>query len=171
VAQGALARSPARRTSAGIHRPLQPMGLLPVTPEALNRSGRPRVGQKWGRREGLRWLSMGVMMPIDQPGIPGRRGFPPPLLLANIVVVLGVGGSNPLAHPSKDAGQVSSSGELPRRRRGFPKIRRPRERHYLCGPPLPQNGCLKHGIGRGRTRSRIASGRGIPYRAAEPLAR
>jgi hypothetical protein len=40
---------------------------------------------------------MGVMMPIDQPGIPGKWEFTRPLLSANIVVVLAVSDSRPVA--------------------------------------------------------------------------
>jgi hypothetical protein len=62
-----------------------------------------RVGQEWGRREGLRWLSAGVRMPVGQLGIPEHLGFPQLLLPGSIVVVLGAGGSSPLAHPVKAA--------------------------------------------------------------------
>jgi hypothetical protein len=60
---------------------------------------RPRVGQKWGRRQGVRWLSTGVIVSISGPEIPEEQGFRRPGLPHSIVVVLDVVGSNPIAHP------------------------------------------------------------------------
>jgi len=58
---------------------------------------RPRVGQKWGRRQGFRWLSTGVMVSISGPGIAEEQAFGRPLLPHSIVVVLDVVGSSPVA--------------------------------------------------------------------------
>ena len=78
-----------------------------------------RVGQKWGRREGLRWLSVGVKMPTGALGIPDQQGIARLPQPGSIVVVLGVGGSNPLAHPTESCPdqRFYSSGPASRARR------------------------------------------------------
>ena len=58
-----------------------------------------RVGQEWGRRGGLRWLSAAVRMSTGQLGMPEEEGLRRPLLPHSIVVVLDVVGSNPIVHP------------------------------------------------------------------------
>jgi hypothetical protein len=107
-----------------------------------------RVGQEWGRREGLRWLSVGVRMPTGQLGIPEQLRFRQLLLPGSIVVVLGVGGSSPLAHPTGSAVRKArprlrpglTASRLPERREPAGGRRCGARRGDACGWPL--TGCL-----------------------------